>query len=30
MQFVCIEKVANLTVYDNKQHRVVRSMTPDR
>jgi hypothetical protein len=30
MQFVCIEKVTNLTVYDNKQHRVVRSMTPAR
>jgi hypothetical protein len=30
MQFVCIDKVTNLTVYDRKQRRVIRSMTPAR
>ena len=28
MQFVCIEKVSDLTVYDHKQNRVIHSMTP--
>jgi hypothetical protein len=30
MQFVCIERVSNLTVYDHKSRRDVSSMTPAR
>jgi hypothetical protein len=28
MQFVCVEKVSNLTVYDHNQRRIVHSMPP--
>ncbi len=28
MQFVCIEKVTNLSVYDRNQRRVIRALTP--
>lgn len=28
MQFVCVEKVSNLTVYDRKQNRMIGAMTP--